>query len=287
MRIGFIGIGVMGAGMVKNLIKKGHQVRVYTRTRAKAQGVLDSGAAWADSVAECVRGAEAVITIVGYPKDVEEVYFGPQGILENAQPGALLADMTTTSPKLSQRIYDAAKARGLCALDAPVSGGDAGARAGTLAIMVGGDRAAFDQMLPVFAAMGENIRYEGAAGCGQHAKMANQIAIAGALAGVCEALTYARKAGLDPSLLIDTIKSGAAGSWQLTGNGPKMVAGDFAPGFYIKHYIKDMRLADEESQDRGLQLPVLQLVKGMFEELARAGYGEEGTQALIRRYTSD
>lgn len=287
MKISFIGVGVMGDGMVKNLLKKGHQVRVYTRTRAKAQGVLDSGAIWAQSVAQCVKGAEAVITIVGYPKDVEEVYFGPQGVLENADPGALVADMTTTSPKLSQRIYDQAKAKGLNALDAPVSGGDAGARAGTLAIMVGGDRAAYDKMLPVFEAMGQNIRYEGPAGCGQHAKMANQIAIAGTLAGVCEALTYAHKAGLDPSLLIDTIKSGAAGSWQLTGNGTKIVAGDFAPGFYIKHFIKDMRLADEESLDRGARLPVLEMVLGMFEELARAGYGEEGTQALIRRYITD
>lgn len=287
MKIGFIGIGVMGDGMVKNLLKKGHQVTVYTRTKAKAQGVLDQGAVWADSAAQCVQGAQAVITIVGYPKDVEQVYFGPQGILENAPKGAVLVDMTTTSPKLSQKIYQAAKEKGLAALDAPVSGGDAGAQAGTLAIMVGGDKDAFDKMTPVFEAMGQNIRYEGGPGCGQHAKMANQIAIAGTLAGVCEALTYARKAGLDQSLLIDTIKTGAAGSWQLTGNGTKIVAGDYAPGFYIKHFIKDMKLADEESLDRGVRLPVLEMVLGMFEQLAQAGYGDEGTQALIRKYTLD
>ena len=284
MRIGFIGVGVMGRGMVANLLKRGHEVTVYTRTKAKAQVVLDAGARWADSPAQAASQAQAVITIVGYPKDVEQVYFGPQGVLEGAKPGAVLIDMTTTSPKLSQRIYQAAKAKGLAALDAPVSGGDAGARQGTLAIMVGGDREAFDRMMPVFEAMGQNIRYEGGPGCGQHAKMANQIAIAGTLAGVCEALTYARKAGLDQSLLIDTIKTGAAGSWQLTGNGTKMVAGDYAPGFYIKHFIKDMKLAGEEGADRGLELPVLQTVLAMFQQLDQAGYGDEGTQALIRKY---
>ena len=284
MRIGFIGVGVMGNGMVKNLLRHGYEVSAYTRTRAKALEALDAGAEWRESAADCVRDADAVITMVGFPPDVEEVYFGEKGVLANACPGTLVIDMTTTSPRLAQRIYTEAADRGLCALDAPVSGGDTGARAGTLAIMVGGDREAFDRAVPIFEAMGKSIRYMGAAGSGQHTKMANQIAIAGTLAGVCEAIAYARAAGLDVDEVISTISGGAASSWQLANNGPKSAHGDFAPGFFIKHFIKDMTLADGEARARDLPMPVLEKVLAMFRALEAQGYGDEGTQALIRAY---
>ena len=287
MRIAFIGVGVMGSGMVANLLKNGHGVNVYSRTKAKCDGVVEQGAVWKCSVPDCVRDCEAVITMVGMPSDVEEVYFGQYGIIENADEGAMLIDMTTSSPKLAKRISAAARERGLNALDAPVSGGDMGAKNATLAIMVGGDRGAFDKLVPLFEAMGKNIRYEGEAGMGQHCKMANQIAIAGAVAGVAEAIAYAEAVGLDRQNMLDTISTGAAGSWQLTYNGAKMIASDFAPGFFIKHFIKDMRLADEEALSRGHALPVLEQVLEEFQTLAGAGYAEEGTQALIRAYRED
>ena len=284
MRIGFIGVGVMGNGMVKNLLSHGYEVSAYTRTRAKALEALEAGAEWRESAADCVRDADAVITMVGFPPDVEEVYFGEKGILASARPGTLVIDMTTTSPRLAQRIYTEAADRGLSALDAPVSGGDTGARAGTLAIMVGGDREAFERAMPIFEAMGKSIRYMGPAGSGQHTKMANQIAIAGTLAGACEAVAYARAVGLDVDEMLSAISGGAAGSWQLSNNGPKSAHGDFAPGFFIKHFIKDMTLADGEARERDLPMPVLEKVLAMFRALEAQGYGDEGTQALIRAY---
>ena len=282
MKIGFIGVGVMGAPMVQNLMKKGHELSVYNRTKEKAAGVVAAGAKWCESAGACAKAQDVVITIVGYPKDVEEVYFAPGGILDSAAPGTVLIDMTTTSPRLSERIYAAAKEKGMTALDAPVSGGDVGAQKGTLAIMVGGDREAFDRMQEVFAAMGTNIRYMGGAGCGQHTKMANQIAISGCIAAVCEAIAYAEACGLKPQEMFDAISTGAAGSWQLTNNGQKIIDGNYAPGFYVKHFIKDMNIALEEAKDRDLPLDVLKLVRDKYDELAAAGGGDEGTQALIQ-----
>ena len=282
MKIGFIGVGVMGAPMVQNLMKKGHELSVYNRTKEKAAGVVAAGAKWCESAGDCAKEQAVVITIVGYPKDVEEVYFAPGGILDSAAPGTVLIDMTTTSPRLSERIYAAAKEKGMTALDAPVSGGDVGAQKGTLAIMVGGDREAFDRMQEVFAAMGTNIRYMGGAGCGQHTKMANQIAISGCIAAVCEAIAYAEACGLKPQEMFDAISTGAAGSWQLTNNGQKIIDGNYAPGFYVKHFIKDMNIALEEAKDRDLPLDVLKLVRDKYDELAAAGGGDEGTQALIQ-----
>ena len=282
MKIGFIGVGVMGAPMVQNLMKKGHELSVYNRTKEKAAGVVAAGAKWCESAGACAKDQDVVITIVGYPKDVEEVYFAPGGILDSAAPGTVLIDMTTTSPRLSERIYASAKEKGMTALDAPVSGGDVGAQKGTLAIMVGGDREAFDRMQEVFAAMGTNIRYMGGAGCGQHTKMANQIAISGCIAAVCEAIAYAEACGLKPQEMFDAISTGAAGSWQLTNNGQKIIDGNYAPGFYVKHFIKDMNIALEEAKDRDLPLDVLKLVRDKYDELAAAGGGDEGTQALIQ-----
>ena len=270
--------------MVRNLRKNGFEVSIYTRTKSKAEDVIAEGAIWCENVKECASGKDVVISIVGFPKDVEEVYFGEGGIIANVPAGATIIDMTTTSPKLSVRIYDAAKERGVFALDAPVSGGDVGARKGTLAIMVGGDKEAFDAQQDVFAAMGTNIVYEGGPGMGQHCKMANQIALAGALASCCEAIIYARKVGLDTKTMLDTISTGAAGSWQMTNNGYKILDGNFDPGFYVYHYVKDMKIACEESSDRETLLPVLQDVLAMFEELENEGGGKLGTQALIKVY---
>lgn len=284
MKIGFIGVGVMGNGMVKNLLKNNFSVNIYTRTKEKAAPALEAGAVWTDTIRECVQNADAVITIVGLPNDVKEVYFGDSGILENARPGTPLIDMTTSSPRLAERLWQEAKAKGLPALDAPVSGGDTGAQAGTLAIMVGGDREIFNQCLPIFEAMGKNIHYEGPAGYGQHTKMANQIALAGALAGVCEAIAYGRAVGLDLNEMLATIGTGAAGSWQMQYNGAKIVNEDYSPGFFIKHFIKDMTLADGEARGRDLPLPILEKVLALYRGLEGKGMGNEGTQALIRAY---
>lgn len=282
--IGFIGVGVMGKSMVRNLMKNGFEVSIYARTKAKVTDVLAEGALWCDSIAQCAQGKDAVITIVGYPKDVEEVYFGQGGILENASAGCVLIDMTTTSPQLSVKIEQAAKEKGLKALDAPVSGGDVGAKNGTLSIMVGGEKETYTQCLPIFQAMGTNIIYEGKAGAGQHTKMANQIALGGAIAGVCEALTYAKKVGLDLQTMLDSISKGAAGSWQMSNMAPRMLKGDFDPGFFVKHYIKDMNIALEEAAHVDLTMPVLNEVHDMYQALDDQGMGDLGTQALIKYY---
>ncbi len=282
--IGFIGAGVMGKSMIRNLMKKGYTVSVYSRTKSKALDLIEEGAVWKDNAGDCAAGQDAVITIVGFPKDVEEVYFGEKGILAHADKGAYLIDMTTSSPALAERIYQEAAAAGLHACDAPVSGGDSGARAGTLSIMVGSDKETYDAVLPVLQAMGTNIIYEGKAGCGQHTKMANQIALTGCIAGVCEAIAYAKKAGLDLETMLNSISAGAAGSWQMSNNGPKMLAGDFAPGFFIKHYIKDIRIAEAEAQRSGCSIPVTQAVLKMYESLQEQGMGDLGTQALIKYY---
>ena len=282
--IGFIGAGVMGKSMIRNLMKKGFQVTVYSRTKSKAEDIIAEGALWRDSAAECAQGQDVIITIVGFPKDVEETYFGDKGIIANAKEGAVLIDMTTSSPKLAVKIYDAAKAAGKHALDAPVSGGDSGAKAGTLSIMVGGDKEIFEQVMPVFEAMGTNIIYEGAAGCGQHTKMANQIALTGCIAGVCEAITYAKKTGLDIQTMLDSISAGAAGSWQMSNMAPRMLKGDFNPGFFIKHYIKDMNIATEEGREAGADLSISEAVLAIYKDLEAKGLGNLGTQALLKHY---
>ena len=280
--IGFIGVGVMGRFMVKNLLKAGYQVAIYSRTKSKLEDFLaENDVTWCDSAAGCASGRDAVITMVGYPKDVEQVYFGQEGILAAAQPGTYLIDMTTTDPKLSVRIAEGGTANGLHVLDAPVSGGDTGAKNGTLSIMVGGEEADFQACLPLFEAMGKQIVYEGPAGAGQHTKMANQIAIAGTIAGVSEALTYAERAGLDTQKMLDSISKGAAGSWQMENLMPKMMREDYAPGFFLKHFIKDMKIA--QGQGFG-SLPVLERVCTMYGDLEAEGMGDLGTQALIRYY---
>lgn len=283
-KVGFIGIGIMGKSMARNLMKAGFEVSVYTRTKAKAEDIIAEGAVWCDDVRTCAAGRDAVITIVGYPKDVEEVYFGDGGILASADPGTYVIDMTTTSPKLSVRIYEEAAKAGLKALDAPVTGGDTGAREGTLTILAGGDEAAFESCRPLFEAMGKNIKYEGKAGNGQHTKMCNQIAIAGAISGVCEAMAYAKATGLDVAQMVDSIAAGAAGSAQLKAVAPRILTGDFDPGFFIRHFIKDMKLASGEAEEAGVRLGVLDYVLSMYEEMEKQGKGVLGTQALIQYY---
>ena len=282
--IGWIGVGIMGGPMVRNLLKAGFEVHITARNRAKVEEVIQAGAVFHDTIAGCVQGRQAVVTMVGYPQDVEEVYFAPGNILDQAAPGTYLIDMTTTSPTLAQRIYQEGAARRLRVLDAPVTGGDSGARAGTLSILVGGDQADFDACLPIFQAMGTNITYFGPAGCGQHAKMANQIMIAGALSGVCEALAYAKAEGLDGNTLLGAVSTGAAGSKQLDFQGKKILTGDFAPGFFMKHFVKDMRLAEEEAENAGLDLNVLQQALSNCQSLIDRGCGDLGTQALIKFY---
>lgn len=283
-KVAWIGVGIMGKSMVRNLMKAGFELHIYARTRAKVEDVIGEGAVFHDTIGDCVKGCEVVITMVGFPKDVEEVYFSPGNILDSAEPGAYLIDMTTTSPALAEKLYAEGVKRGYRVVDAPVTGGDTGAKAGTLSILVGGEQEDFEACMPLFQAMGTNINHQGKAGCGQHAKMANQIMIAGTLSGVCEALTYAKAKGLDPHVLISSLATGAAGSKQLDAFGEKIVAGDYAPGFFLKHFVKDMGLALEEAQRSGITLDILAQVLENYKNLEGEGYGDLGTQALIKHY---
>lgn len=252
--------------------------------KAKVEDVIGEGAIFHETISECVKDCEAVITIVGFPQDVEEVYFDSGNILDSAKKGAYLIDMTTTSPQIAEKLYEEGTKRGFHVLDAPVTGGDTGAREGTLSILVGGDKSDYTNCHELFEAMGTNINYEGSAGCGQHCKLANQIMIAGALSGVCEALTYAKEKGLDLNVFSKSVATGAAGSRQFDLFGPKIIEKDYAPGFFMKHFIKDMKLALIEANRSGLNLEVLSQVLAIYEELEADGNGDLGTQALIKYY---
>lgn len=283
-KISFIGVGIMGKSMVRNLMKAGFELHIYARTKAKVEDVIAEGAVFHDSIGECVSDTDAVITIVGFPQDVEEVYFEPKNIMDCAKEGAYLIDMTTTSPMLAEKIAKVGTERGYHVLDAPVTGGDTGAKNGTLSILVGGEKEDYEACRPLFEAMGTNINYQGKAGCGQHAKLANQIIIAGTLSGVCEALTYAKAKGLDLQVVLDSVSTGAAGSTQLSTFGPKIIAGDYEPGFFLKHFVKDMKLALMEANRSDLCLEVLSQALANYEELEADGYGDLGTQALMKHY---
>ena len=283
-KIGFIGLGIMGAAMAGHLMDAGYELSVYNRTKSKADALVARGARWCDTPGACAKGQDAVITIVGYPKDVEEIYLGADGILTNLSSAACTADMTTSSPTLAVRIYEEAKKRGIRALDAPVTGGDSGARNATLNILVGGDEDAFHIMHPAFSAMGSNIIYEGPAGAGQKTKAANQIAIAGALAGACEAFAYARAAGLDAEKVFASISGGAAASFQMSHMIRMALDGNFDPGFMIKHFIKDMNIGVETGKAYGITLPVLEQVLAEARTLEEKGLGTRGTQGLMHYY---
>ena len=285
--IGFIGTGVMGKSMASHLVQAGYRVLVHSRTKAKTEPLIQQGAVWKDTVGDLAAEANVIITMVGYPKDVEEIYLGENGIIHRAKPGSYLIDMTTSSPVLAQKIYEEAKKKGLHALDAPVSGGDIGAREARLAIMVGGDEEDFNAVLPILSLMGKNIIRQGKAGAGQHTKMCNQIAIASNMMGVMEAIVYAEKAGLDPANVLKSIETGAAGSWSLSNLAPRVIRGDFAPGFYIKHFIKDMNIALQAAKEMGITTPGLELAKSLYEELEKRGEGDSGTQALYKWYVQN
>jgi 2-hydroxy-3-oxopropionate reductase len=279
-KIAFIGVGVMGKFMVSNLLKNGFEVSIYARNKAKVEDGIKEGAIFCETIKECVQNKDAIITIVGYPKDVEEVYFSQEGIINSASQNSYLIDMTTTTPTLSVEIHEEAKKKNLKALDAPVSGGDIGAKNATLSIMVGGEKEDFEACKKLFEAMGKTIVYAGNAGSGQHTKMANQIAIAGVMAGVSEAIAYGKKMGLDIPTMLASISNGAAQSFHLTNNAPKMYKREFEPGFYIKHMVKDLKIANEEMPN----LKVLKDVLEIYETLEKNGDGDLGTQAICKYY---
>ncbi len=282
--VGFIGIGVMGRSMAGHLLDAGYSVHVYNRTQAKAQDLVDRGAQWQSSPGKVAAAADVIITIVGFPVDVESVYLGEDGVLAQARSGSLAIDMTTSCPNLASRIAQEAAAKGIEVLDAPVSGGDIGAREARLSIMVGGSVSGFERALPLFEIMGKNIVHQGPAGSGQHTKMCNQIAIASGMMAISEAMAYAKKSGLQPETVLKSIESGAAGSWSLTNLAPRVLKGDYAPGFFVKHFINDMKIAIESAQAMGLDLPGLQLAKKLYDQLASKGCEDDGTQALFKLY---
>jgi len=285
--IGFIGLGVMGKSMAGHLLKAGYPLTVFNRTKSKGDELVAAGAIWAETPRAVAEQADVIITIVGFPKDVEEVYLGEDGILSVIKPGAVVIDMTTSSPDLAKRISAAAAAKGALALDAPVSGGDLGAREARLSIMVGGDKQAYDRVLPIFEIMGANIVYQGPAGSGQYTKMCNQIAIASGMVAICESMHYAKNAGLDPATVLKSIAAGAAGSWSLSNLAPRILRDDFAPGFFVKHFIKDMGIAIESAEQMGLKLPGLNLAKKLYDQLAAEGCENDGTQALFKLYAEN
>jgi 3-hydroxyisobutyrate dehydrogenase len=280
MKILWIGTGVMGGPMVGHLVEAGHDVRVHTRTRAKADDVLRKGAVWADRPADAAAEAELVCTMVGYPRDVEACILGTDGVLTQMQPGAGLIDFTTSSPVLARRIWSAASTRGVRALDAPVSGGDVGARQATLSIMAGGDPAAFEEFRPVLDILGQTVVLQGPAGSGQHTKMVNQILVASGMIGVCEAILYARRAGLEPDAVLQSVGGGAASSWALNNLAPRILRNDFAPGFFVEHFVKDMGIALEECRRMNLSLPGLELAHRLYQQVVAMGLRRNGTQAL-------
>jgi len=279
--IGWIGIGVMGSSMFSHILDKGYTGFAYTRTKEKATGVLDKGAKWVDNVAMLASKSDVIITMVGYPQDVREVYFGDKGILAYAKPGSFLVDMTTTSPSLAKEIYETAVHLELYAVDAPVSGGDVGARNASLSIMTGGKKEVCDALMPVFMTMGKRIVYQGNAGSGQHTKMCNQILIAGTMIGMCESLLYGFKAGLDLPTMLHSISEGAAACWSLDNLAPRILKRDFEPGFFVEHFIKDMGITLDEARRMNLVLPGLSLVHQLYQSVRALGYGRKGTQALL------
>lgn len=285
--IGFIGIGVMGKSMADHLMAAGYSMVIYSRTKEKAEEIINKGAQWAETVKEVAEKASVVITMVGYPKDVEEVYLGENGLIPNGRVGSYFIDMTTSAPSLAVKIFEEAKKRGIQALDAPVSGGDVGAREAKLSIMVGGEKEAFESVRTLLEHLGTNIVYQGNAGSGQHTKMSNQIAIASNMIGVCEAIIYAEKAGLDPEKVLKSITSGAAGSWSLSNLVPRMLKGNFEPGFYIKHFIKDMKIAIDEAEQMGMEVPGLSLAKSLYDQLVEKGEENSGTQALYKYWQNE
>ncbi|MFS7003442.1 NAD(P)-dependent oxidoreductase [Carnobacterium maltaromaticum] len=281
-KIGFIGVGVMGASIVKHLLKDGYEVNVYNRTKSKADEVVSLGAIWQDTPKAVTIESDIVFTIVGYPKDVEEVYYSEDGIFAGATSEKILVDMTTSTPSLAQKIFATGKERKIEVLDAPVSGGDLGAKNGTLTIMVGGTKEAYQIVEPIFNVFSGKVKLQGAAGSGQHTKMANQIMIAGTMVGMSELLVYANAAGLELESVLDTVGGGSAQNWSLTNYAPRILREDFTAGFFVKHFVKDLKIALAEAEKMDIQLPGTSLAKELYEKLENQGHGNDGTQALIK-----
>lgn len=284
MKIGFIGTGVMGEAMAGHLLAAGHELFVFNRTKSKADGLVSRGAVWCDDVATVATKAEVIFTIIGMPADVKEVYLGEAGLIAHSRPETILVDMTTSSPELAKEIFEAGEKVGVTCVDAPVTGGDVGAKNGTLTIFVGGEVAVYEKLLPLLEIMGSHIVLLGGAGSGQHGKMANQIAISGAVLGMVESLTYAKGAGIDLTKIQTAVSTGSGGSWQMSNMAPRAIAGNFDPGFFIKHFIKDMQIAANEGSANGLDLPGLELALAQYKKLQDAGHGELGTQGLYKLY---
>lgn len=281
MNLGWIGTGVMGQSMCGHLLRHGHSVTIFNRTRAKAEPLIAAGAKWADNPRAVAEASEIVFTLVGFPADVRQVVLGEQGTLAGSRPGSILVDMTTSEPALAIEIATRASGRGIASLDAPVTGGDVGAREARLSIMVGGDQTAFEKVRPCFEAMGRTIVHQGGPGAGQHAKMVNQVLIASGMIAVCEGLLYAYRAGLDLEKVMQSVSSGAAGSWSLSNYGPRIIAGRFEPGFFVEHFLKDMGIALAEADRMGLALPGLALARQLYIALRSQGHGRDGTHSLI------
>ncbi len=280
-KVGWIGTGVMGASMCGHLLKAGFATTIFSRTRAKAQGLLDQGAAWAETPRQVAEQSDVVFAIVGFPRDVREVFLCPQsGALAGSKAGSVLVDMTTSEPTLAVEIYNTAKAQGVHSLDAPVSGGDKGAKEAILSIMIGGDAEIVEALQPCWQAMGKTIVRQGPAGSGQHTKMVNQTLISSMMIGVCEALVYGQRAGLDLETVLKSVGSGAAGSWSLTNLGPRIIANNFDPGFFVEHFVKDMGIALAESKRMGLSMPGLALAEQLYVSVQSKGWGKNGTHAL-------
>lgn len=283
MKIGFIGTGVMGRGIINNLLKANYDVVVYNRTKAHAHSVLDNGATWADGPKAIAEAADLVITMVGYPKDVEEQYYGDNGLFAGAHAGQIFVDMTTSTPTLAEQLATDGEKYGVKVLDAPVSGGDVGAKNGTLTIMAGGDQAAYDSLQPIFDVISKAANRFGVAGRGQHTKMANQIMIAATMLGMSEMMVYAKAADLDVAKVMETLAAGGAQNWSLDNYGPRVLAGDFEPGFYAKHLLKDLRIALDEAAKMDLSLPATDLAEALYTKLVeQKNLGDEGTQALVK-----
>lgn len=279
-KIGWIGTGIMGGPMAKHLVNTGYKLNVYNRTKEKAAELISMGSTWYDTPAEIADNSDVIVTIIGFPKDVEECYFGEQGIFRKIKPGTILIDMTTTKPSLAIKISDEAGKMGAAFIDAPVSGGQVGAINGTLSIMIGGKKEVVDSVMPLFQAFGKNMVYQGKAGAGQHTKMCNQITIAGTMIGVCEGLIYGVKAGLDLNTMLESISKGAAACWTLDVLAPKIVKGDYSPGFSVDNIVKDLSICLEEAEAMKLSLPGLALVKQLYISLQAMDRGSSGTQSL-------
>ncbi|MDT2866254.1 NAD(P)-dependent oxidoreductase [Vagococcus carniphilus] len=286
-KIGFIGTGVMGASVVKHLLNAGYEVAVYNRTKSKTDHLVELGATWKETPQKVTEVSDVIFSMVGFPKDVEGIYYGDEGIFKADIKGKILVDMTTSTPSLAQKIAETAQEAGGVSLDAPVSGGDLGAKNGTLTTMVGGEKDAYAKVEPIFNVFSGKVNLQGEPGSGQHTKMANQIMIAGTMTGMTELLVYAKAANLDLEKVLDTVGGGSAANWSLTNYAPRILKRDFTPGFFVKHFVKDLNIALAEAEKMNIDLPATKKARDLYEALIESGFENDGTQALIKLWWND